>query len=398
MLMIKREKYLKRIRPFYDDDLVKVLVGIRRAGKSVLLGQIVEELLEKTDREHIIKLDFEFLEHSELRDKNKLNEYIESKIKDNGKYYILIDEVQEVNEYELVVNSLRAKHKASIFITGSNAHLLSGELATYLSGRYLQFYIAPFSFSEICEFKEGERYEIFNDYLVYGGLPQRFDYGDDASKTKKYLHDVYNSIVLRDIIHRSKISNEDLLNRIIMYLVENTGCIFSANKIINFVNSQRREISPNTVYNYLSVIMKSLLFSKVERYDIKGKQVLETLEKYYIADLGLLQVRGGVEAFNYGARFETVIYNELLSRDYQVFIGKNKEKEVDFIATKDNVKKYIQASYKLDSDSAIEREFGVFENIRDNFEKIVVSMDKIDFSRNGIKHMNAIDFLLEDSK
>ena len=396
--MVKREKYLKRIRPFYDDDLVKVLVGIRRAGKSVLLGQIVEELLEKTDREHIIKLDFEFLEHSELRDKNKLNEYIESKIKDNGKYYILIDEVQEVNEYELVVNSLRAKHKASIFITGSNAHLLSGELATYLSGRYLQFYIAPFSFSEICEFKEGDRYEIFNDYLVYGGLPQRFDYGDDASKTKKYLHDVYNSIVLRDIIHRSKISNEDLLNRIIMYIVENTGCIFSANKIINFVNSQRREISPNTVYNYLAVIMKSLLFSKVERYDIKGKQVLETLEKYYIADLGLLQVRGGVGAFNYGARFETVIYNELLSRDYQVFIGKNKEKEVDFIATKDNVKKYIQASYKLDSDSAIEREFGVFENIRDNFEKIVVSMDKIDFSRNGIKHMNAIDFLLEDSK
>jgi predicted AAA+ superfamily ATPase len=392
--MLKREKYLKKIRPFYDDDLIKVLVGIRRAGKSVLLDQIAEEMLEKTDKEHIIKLDFEILEYSELREKNKLNEYIESKKKKKNRYYILIDEIQEVHEYELAINSLRAKHKASIFITGSNAHLLSGELATYLSGRYLQFYIAPFSFSEVCEFKEGDRYEIFSNYSVYGGLPQRFDYGDDTLKIKKYLHDVYNSIVLRDIIHRSKISNEELLNKIIMYLVENTGCIFSANKIINFIHSQRWEISPNTIYNYLALVMKSLLFNKVERYDIRGKQVLETLEKYYIADLGLLQVRGGVGAFNYGARFETVIYNELLSRDYQVFIGKNKEKEVDFIVIKDNVKKYIQASYKLDSDSVIEREFGVFENIKDNFEKIVVSMDKIDFSRNGIRHVNGIEFLL----
>lgn len=398
--MIIRENYLKKIRPFYNQDLIKVIIGIRRCGKSVIMSQIIDELKGNgIDNEHIIYMNFENYDYDEYTDPKKLNEYIKSKIKDQKKYYLFFDEIQNVNKWEKVVNSFRATLDTSIFITGSNSNLLSGELATHIAGRYVSFKIAPLSFKEVCKLKgieaKNKVEELFNDYLVWGGMPQRFLQNDDVSKTI-YLTDVYDSIIVKDIIKRHKIKDIDLLNRIVKYITTTPSQTFSANSMLKYFESENRIISLETIYNYLDYITNSLLIEKAERYDIRGKRILTGKYKYYLTDLGFTKVLSENKKKQMGAYLENIVFNELISRGYNVSVGNFDDKEVDFIAIRSEQKIYIQVTYILADETVIDREFGVFKKIEDNYPKYVISMDKIDFSQDGIIHKNIIDWLLEE--
>lgn len=397
--MLKREIYLSRIRGFYVSDLVKILVGIRRCGKSVILEQIMEELKEKgIEDSHIMYINFEFVEYEELQDYKKLNIYIKEKITDNKLYYIFLDEVQNVDKFEKVVNSLRASLKnISIFITGSNSKLLSEELSTVLSGRYVSFNINPLSYREYVELtkKKAEDESSFWDFVQWGGLPNRTQFTEE-NNIKDYLHSVFDSIILRDVIARLGLKDIVLFNLILQYIVDTTGREFSAKNIINFLKSEGRAVSTITLYNYLEALCKALIIRKVYRYDIHGKAVLKTLNKYYMTDLGIAQIKNNNFEINKSFALENVVYNELITRGYEVYIGKTKNGEVDFIATKTNEKLYFQVAYYLADKKVIEREFGAFKEITDDYPKYVLSMDKCDFSQDGIIHKNIIDWLIEN--
>jgi len=395
--MLKRELYLQKIRPFYDSDLIKVLIGIRRCGKSVILKQIISEIKGKgIDEDHIIYINFEDLEYAGIKNEMDLHQYVKTGIKDDNKYYLFFDEIQNVLNFEKAINSFRATFNTSIFITGSNGRLLSGELATELSGRYVSFPIMPFSFREMCEYKGIDNADdtVLLEYVKWGGMPQRFSFGTEE-ETKVYLTDLYNSIVLRDIVQKSKIKEIDLLNRIVEYLVTNNSQLFSAKSISGFMKSENRELAKETLYNYLSYIVSSFIMTKAQRYDLKGKKVLSTLEKYYLTDTGIGRVKDSAAHVNIGAALENIVYNELLIRGYQVYIGKTLKGVVDFVATKMGEKQYVQVAYLLADETIVKREFGAFDEIKDNFPKYVLSMDKIDFSQNGIIHRNILEFLLE---
>ena len=394
--MLKRELYLSKIRGFYDSDLIKILVGIRRCGKSVILTQIIEELKEKgiTDN-HIIYINFEYIEYEELRDYKKLNSYIKEQIKDENLYYIFLDEIQNVDNFEKVINSLRASLKnVSIFITGSNSKLLSDELSTVLSGRYVAFNINPLNYKEYVELtgKVPKDDNTFWDFVKWGGLPNRIQFTDE-NNIKDYLHSVFDSIILRDVVERLGLKDRELFNLILQYVVDTTGREFSANNIIKFLKTEGRDVSTVTLYNYLEALCKALIIRKVYRYDIHGRAVLKTLNKYYMTDLGIAQIKNNNFDINRTFALENVVYNELITRGYDVYIGKTKKGEVDFIAKKFNEIKYIQVTYILADEKVIEREFGAFDSIDDNYPKYVISLDKMDFSRNGIIHKNIIDFL-----
>lgn len=397
--MIKREEYLKRIRGFYNQDLIKVITGIRRSGKSTLLKQIIDELKDKgVKQERIIYINFEDIEMSFIKNDIDLNSYIKKKIKDDEKYYLFFDEIQNVIDWEKAVNSFKATKNVSIFITGSNSNLLSGELATLLAGRYVSFKIQPFSFKEVCELKgieEKEKIEkAFEDYMKWGGMPQRF-YFNDEQETKNYLMDLYDSIVVKDIISRYKVKDVELLNKILEYLMSTPAQQFSVTNIVNYLKSESRNCSNETLYNYLSYITNSFIMNKAKRYDIKGKRVLSTNDKYYLTDLGLGQVKSPIKAKGKGSVLENIVYNELINRGYEVLVGKSDSFEIDFIASYFDEKIYVQVAYILADDDVIEREFGAFKEIQDNYPKYVLTMDKLDFSQNGIIHKNVIDWLLE---
>ena len=399
--MLVREDYLSKIRGFYDSDLIKILVGIRRCGKSVILNQIIDELKEKKniDEEHIIFINFEFIEFEDLLDYKKLNKYIKDKIKDDKIYYLFLDEVQNVDNFEKVVNSLRASVKnISIFLTGSNSKMLSDELSTVLSGRYVLFNINPLSYKEYISLtsKDGKDLNNFWDYAKWGGLPNRCQFTNEID-IKNYLHSVYDSIILRDVVKRLNIIDIKLLDKILIYLIRNTGYKFSFNNIKKYLEKENKKISNETLYNYLDALCKALILKKVYRYDISGKGVLKTLNKYYATDLGIAQIKNNNPEFKTYIVLENIVYNELINRNYEVYIGKTKNGEIDFLVKKDGLIKYIQVSYELyGNDSAIEREFGAYKYIDDNYPKYVISLDKIDLSRNGIIHLNLIDFLLDD--
>lgn len=397
--MIIREAYLKRIRPFYEMDLIKVIVGMRRSGKSVLLNQIQDELVETgVDVSKIIYLNFEDLENSFIENEMDLHRYVKERIEDHQKYYLFFDEIQNVMNFEKAINSFKATLNCSIFITGSNAKLLSGELATHLSGRYVSFLVLPFSFKEYCVINAIDNDQIpddiFFEYLNYGGMPQRFLMKTE-SETKVYLKDLYNSIVLRDIVQRSKIKDIDTLNRIVEYMVMNTSQIFSAKSISKYFESVNRKVSTETLYAYLDFITSSLIMNKAVRYDIRGKQVLTRSDKYYLTDLGLSKINNTGFKTDIGALIENVIYNELIYRGYEVYVGKTTNGEIDFVVMDGDQRSYYQVAYLLTDENVVKREFGAFEAVNDNFPKYVLSLDKFDFSRNGIKHVNIIDFLLD---
>lgn len=400
--MIKREKYLKIIRPFYEQDLIKVITGIRRSGKSVILTQIMEELKESgIKEEQIIYINFEFADYIDITDAKKLNTFIEQKLINKAKYYVFFDEIQNVDKWEKVVNSLKSKYNKniSIFITGSNSDLLSGELATYIAGRYVSFKVYPFTFAEACELKDikdNDKYElerVFDDYIIWGGMPQRFSLKDEL-QVKTYLSDVYNSIVIKDIIERFKIKDIDLFNKILTFIMTTPSQIFSAESLTKYLCSENIEVSKITIYNYLEYMCRAMLINKAERFDVRGKRILNGKYKYYLTDLGLGQVINNERKKQMGAYIENVVYNELLSRGYDVKVGTLDSGEIDFIATKFNEKIYIQVAYILSDETVIDREFNVYKKIEDNYPKYVLSMDKIDLSQNGIIHKNIIDWLL----
>ena len=397
--MLKRELYLSQIRGFYHSDLVKILVGIRRCGKSVILNQIIEEIKkEGVDDNHIININFEFIEFEELRDYKKLNVYIKSKITDQNMYYIFLDEIQNVNRFEDVVNSLRASLKnISIFITGSNSKLLSDELSTVLSGRYVLFHIYPLSYKEFIALTEKDPYDedSFWNYAKWGGLPNRCEFSNETD-IKNYLYSVFDSIILRDIVKRLKLQDTTLFDHLLQYLIDTTGREFSSENVIKYLEKENRKISTETLYTYVSALCKALILQKVYRYDIHGKAVLKTLNKYYATDLGIAQIKHNNTSFKNFLILENVVYNELKVRGYEVYIGKTKSGEIDFVTKKDGNTKYIQVSYGLNSPEVIEREFGAFKTISDHYPKYVISLDQEDYSQDGVKHINLIDFLMSD--
>ncbi len=399
--MLLREGYLSKIRGFYDSDLIKILVGIRRCGKSVILNQIIEELKEKRkiDEEHIIFINFEFIEFEELLDYKELNKYIKDKIKDDKIYYLFLDEIQNVDNFEKVVNSLRAQIKnISIFLTGSNSKMLSDELSSVLSGRYVLFNINPLSYKEYVSLtkKDGKDLNTFWDYAKWGGLPNRCEFTNEID-IKNYLYSVYDSIILRDVVKRLNLKDTVLFDMILQYLIETAGREFSADNIIKYLDKEKKKISNETLYNYIEALCKALILKKVYRYDIAGKGVLKTLNKYYATDLGIAQIKNNNPEFKSYVVLENIVYNELINRNYEVYIGKTKNGEVDFIAKKDGNIKYVQVTYEMaGNDNTIEREFGAYKSIEDNYPKYVISLDKIDLSRDGIIHLNLIDFLLSE--
>ena len=399
--MLLREDYLSKIRGFYDSDLIKILVGIRRCGKSVILNQIIEELKEKRkiDEDHIIFINFEFIEFEELLDYKKLNKYIKDKIQDSKIYYLFLDEIQNVDNFEKVVNSLRASIKnISIFLTGSNSKMLSDELSSVLSGRYVLFNINPLSYKEYVSLtnKDGKDLDTFWDYAKWGGLPNRCEFTNEVD-IKNYLHSVYDSIILRDVVKRLNLKDTVLFDMILQYLIETAGREFSADNIIKYLDKENKKISNETLYNYIDALCKALILKKVYRYDIAGKGVLKTLNKYYATDLGIAQIKNNNPEFKSYVVLENIVYNELINRDYEVYIGKTKNGEVDFLVKKDGDIKYIQVTYEMKgNESTIEREFGAYKSIEDNYPKYVISLDKIDLSRDGIIHLNLIDFLLSE--
>ena len=399
--MIKREKYLKRIRPFYEQDLIKVITGIRRCGKSVILNQIMDELRQSGVKdEQIIYINFEFTDYIDINDAKKFNDFIEKKLINKNKYYVFFDEIQNVDRWEKVVNSLKAKYNEniSIFITGSNSDLLSGELATHIAGRYVSFKIYPFTFDEVCELKDikdKDKYELertFDDYIIWGGMPQRFLMNDEL-QIKTYLSDVYNSIVVKDIIERFKIKDLDLFNKILTFIMTTPSQTFSADSLTKYLLNDNIDVSKMTVYNYVEYMCRALLINKADRFDVRGKRILNGKYKYYLTDLGLGQIINNERKRQTGAYLENIVFNELISRGYDVKVGSLDSGEIDFIATRFEEKEYYQVTFHL-SDDIIEREFGVYKNIQDNYPKYVISCDTFDFSQNGIIHKNIIDFLL----
>jgi len=399
--MIKREKYLKRIRPFYEQDLIKVITGIRRCGKSVILNQIMDELRQSGVKdEQIIYINFEFTDYIDINDAKKFNDFIEKKLINKNKYYVFFDEIQNVDRWEKVVNSLKAKYNEniSIFITGSNSDLLSGELATHIAGRYVSFKIYPFTFDEVCELKDikdKDKYELertFDDYIIWGGMPQRFLMNDEL-QIKTYLSDVYYSIVVKDIIERFKIKDLDLFNKILTFIMTTPSQTFSADSLTKYLLNENIDVSKMTVYNYLEYMCRALLINKADRFDVRGKRILNGKYKYYLTDLGFTNILNDGKKKQISTYLENIVYNELVARGYNVNIGTLENGEIDFIATRFEEKEYYQVTFHL-SDDIIEREFGVYKNIQDNYPKYVISCDTFDFSQNGIIHKNIIDFLL----
>lgn len=399
--MIKREIYLSRIRPFYESEMVKVITGIRRCGKSTIMRQIIEEIKEKgIDETHIIYVNFEDYKYRKISNADALYEYIEEKIIDEKKYYLFFDEIQNVDDFELVINSFRSTHDASIFITGSNSKLLSGELATHLSGRTLSFKVLPFNFQEFCEFKKNKGVnltldEYMQEYMTWGGFPLVCKETDENSKMV-VLSNIFDSVVLKDIVMRNRVASPVALEKVLEYLIANSSTTVSGNAIASNLSYTGAPVSAPVVYDYLRYITDACVCDKVSRYDIRGKKLLSFEEKTYVCDLGIFHIKKNRVKDEYNYIVETMCYNELISRGYQVYIGKTYKGEVDFIATRGEEKIYVQAAYLLADDSVIEREFGAYKDIPDNYPKYVVSMDKITTSRDGIKHMNLIDFCMRE--
>lgn len=401
--MIKREKYMSKIRPFMGNELIKVLTGIRRSGKSVMLQLIQEELLASgAAREQFISINFENMSNLHLCTAEALhNEICRRKDSISGKLYLFFDEIQEVVNWEKCINSFRVEFDCDIYITGSNAKLLSGELATYLAGRYVEFIVYPFSFMEFMElyrtiFPDADARDVFNKYLIVGGMPYLSNLHYEEEPCRQYLQDLYNSVVLKDVVKRNSIRDMDLLERIISYITANVGTTFSATAISKYLKSEGRTVAPETILNYIKACEDAFLFYRVKRQDLQGKKILTVNEKYYIADQGIREAVFGGNRKDINLILENIVFMELLRHGYQVTVGKASEKEIDFVCERRGEKLYVQVCYLLASDETVQREFGVYDAVRDNYPKYVVSIDEFDMSRNGIKHRNVREFLMEE--
>lgn len=399
--MIIREAYISQIVPLIDKNLIKVLTGVRRSGKTVLLSQIQDYLLKNgRSKSQIINISLESKKNKKFKDGDVLYEYLISACeKLNAKAYIFLDEIQVVSGWEEVVSSLLVDIDCDIYITGSNSKLLSGELATLIAGRYIQIHVYPFTLSEAKQmleqngkFKSDE--VLFQDYLKYGGLPMRFSL--EEISLEAYLSDTYDAIVVKDIIQRNNIKDTNLLNMILVFLMDNIANPFSARSIVAALKQEGINTTVETVIAYIDYIKKAMVVYSAQRYDIKGKKLLTTNEKYYTVDLGLRNCVKASGEIDYNKLYENIVYLELLYRGYDVKVGKTDDYEIDFVAYKGSDTLYVQVCYLLASTETVEREFGNLERIKDNYPKYVISGDLPDFSRNGIKHYNIIKFLLNE--
>ena len=398
-MKLKRETYLSQIRPYYEADLIKVITGVRRSGKSVLLESIRDELIKSgINNDHIIYINLEDMDYEYILTASDLNSEIKNHINDKSKYYIFLDEIQHVIGFEKALASFRASLNVSLFVTGSNSALLSGEMATLLTGRTVEFEILPFSFYEMKEYYELNNKsfndDLFFEYLKWGGFPLRFDFTDEPS-IKRYITNLYEGIINRDIVTRRSKINQKTFKDISLYILSNAGKEFSAENVMEYYNRTSKEkISSRTIYNYLDKMKKAYLLHGVSRYNLVGKASLTNREKYYATDMGFRTIN--TNTINYEDTFflENIVYNELLSQGFTVFTGKTYKSEIDFVAIKNSRKCFIQVSYLLSDQKTIQREFGAFSPISDASPKYVISLDKIDLSHDGISHINMIDFLL----
>lgn len=402
--MIKRESYMARIRPFIDGDLIKVLTGIRRSGKSVMLELIKDELRARgVTEEQLVAFNFEDMRNAQLCMAEALHdELVRRAASIKGKIYFFFDEIQEVERWERCVNSLRVEMDCDIYITGSNAKLLSGELATYLAGRYVEFIIYPFSFSEFLALyhsvePDADTRTCFDRYLTFGGMPYLANLRFDETACRQYLRDLFNSVELKDIVKRNNVRDVDMLERIIAYVTANIGTTFSSTAISKYLKNEGRRVSPETVLNYLKACSDAFLFYQVRRQDLQGKKILTVNEKYYVADHGIREAVIGGNMRDINLVLENIVFMEALRRGYSVTVGKVGEREIDFVCERHGEKCYIQVAYLLAAEETVQREFGVYEHVQDNFPKYVVSLDEFDMSRNGVRHYNIRDFLLAEN-
>jgi uncharacterized protein len=401
--MIKRDSYLKVLSDFIDKPFIKVITGLRRSGKSVLLMMLRDELMSRgVEESHIIYVNFESFEFSEMDEAGKLHAYIRSKIVDSNRHYVLLDEIQEVKSWEKAVNSMRVDFDADVYLTGSNSKLLSSEMATYLAGRYIEIPVYTLSFAEYLLFRKVYAFREldtnrneFIHFLRKGGFPAMHSGDYSEEQTYKVVYDIYSSAILRDTVQRYNIRDLELLERVVKYVFDNVGNKFSAKNVADYFKSQNRKIDLNTVYNYLNALEGAFIIYRIPRYDVKGKEILKTNEKYFVGDQSLLYAVMGYRDRLISGVLENIVMLELKRRGYKVFVGKSDDKEIDFIAEKALDKVYVQVSYKMSEQSTIDREFGPLLDLKDHFPKYVVSMDEFwQDNVEGIKHVHIADFLL----
>lgn len=401
-MLIKRTQYLENIRRFYESNLIKVLTGVRRCGKSVLLNQIKEELIneKKIRNDHIISINFEDVKFSKIKNYNKLNDYILKQIIDDNKYYIFLDEIQHIKQFEKVLASLKATKNVSIFVTGSNSKLLSGRLASLLVGRCKEFKIMPFTYREFVKYYEENGFALpqkpLQNFIRFGGMPQRMDYTLEED-IKEYLKSIYHGIIDKDICNTKAKINKETFITISKYIITNASKEFSASSIVEYYNQNNSDrIYSENVYRYLEKLEQACLISRVKRYDIATKRTLKHIEKQFVVDNGFLLACNDSNKVFVAYALENLVYNELLYRGYDVRVGKTYKGEIDFVAMKDGKKCFIQVAYLLSSDDVIEREFGAFDSVRDPSPKYVFSLDEYDMSKDGITHFNIEEWLLNN--
>ena len=402
MNYIFRDRYIEKIKNFIDKPIVKILTGMRRVGKSTILNIIKNDVLKDIPEENKIYMNFESFEYFEINNASALKKYLNKKLKDQkGKVYFFFDEIQLVEDWEKVINALRVSFDSDIYITGSNSKLISGDLATLLAGRYVEFEIQPLSFYEFSEIYKDlnlNEEDLFQKFIKIGGMPGLKYFKLEEEVSQKYLNDIYNTVLVKDVLNYNNIRDVDIFNRILSFAMQNIGATFSASAIKNYLKSENRNISVDTVLNYLEYCNRAFVLKKVPRFDLEGKKLLKVDEKYYLTDHGFRQSMGFSNVKDIEKTLENIVYIELLSRGYDVKIGKVKDREIDFVAKRGEIISYFQISYLMENEKTREREFGVYDLIKDNYPKYVLSMDKFDFSQKGIVHKNIIDFLLEGEK
>ena len=400
--MINRELYINKLLAYKDTEFIKVITGIRRCGKSSLLKIFKDEILKENKKANIIYMNFESFEFDDIKNYKEMYDWIKERTKQNQKNYILLDEVQRITGWEKVVNALLIDIDSDIYITGSNAYLLSSELSTYLTGRYIEIKVLPLSFKEFLDFTVLEDNisieDKFIEYVKFGGMPGIITIKNESDLYENVIKGIYNTVFMKDVVERNKLVDGSLLEKILKYLMSNIGSQISSKKIADYLTSQGTKITHNTVLNYLQMLENAYIIYKAPRYDIKGKELLKTLEKYYIVDTGIRNVTLGFRNSDFGHIIENIVYFELLRRGYDVTIGKTDALEVDFIATKSNDKKYFQVTYTMLEENVKQCELNSLRQINDNYEKIVLTMDKLynNTSEDGIKIKYLIDWLLGD--
>ena len=400
--MIYRTEYMQRLKAFKDNKIIKVVTGLRRSGKSTLLEMFRNELLEDGVRlEQIQYLNFELMKYDAIRTYKQLYDLVIEKILPNQKNYLFFDEIQQVSGWEKTINSLSLEYDVDIYVTGSNAYLLSSELATLISGRYVEIKMLPLSFKEYYNYYQNtqkSKEELFNNFLKYGGLPQLLTLPQDEQTISAFLSSIYDTIILKDVLERNKLKNIDLLKRVYAFLCGNFGSITSTNSIAKYITKEAKldtSLRPATIGNILEMLENAFIIYKANRYDVRGKKVLKSLEKYYLADTGLKNTIVGYNLENYGHSIENIVYLELLRRGYQVYVGKNNDKEIDFVAVNKEEIRYFQVTETFANKTTWEREIAPFYTTNDFYEKTIITADKTFITNtNGIKIVNIIDFLL----